>query len=381
MKILQVAPYFLPYMGGQEIYIYNLSKHLVAMGHEVHIITSNYPKSKYYEEIDGITVERNDVEFRPLRNPISKGFFNIKELANDFDIIQTHNLFAFSSWMASYYKKKFDYPLILTDHGKLKFGLWYKDFFVHIYSRTIAKEILYKTDYITVLSDFQRKRLSSICPNSSHKINVIPNAIDTDLFNELDKKSSRTNYNSFNFLYVGQMIKRKGLTWLINALKVVIKSETDVKLILVGDGVDIDYYKKLVEELDLNNHVEFLGRINNKSELVKIYKNADVFVLPSLSEGLPTVILEAFYFGLPVISTNLEGIKEYFGNYAFLVPPRDSLSLAGAMIYLCKDDHLEEAKKLSKKFINLIETKYSWNVVVAKYENAYNKILSNDNDK
>lgn len=372
MKILQVAPHFLPYMGGQESYIYNLSKNLVKKGHEVHVITSNYPKSKKYEEIDGITIERNNIIMRPLRNPISQGFFNIKELSKKFDLIQIHNLYAFSSILAAYYKNKFNYPLIFTDHGKLVFGHWYNDLFVQMYSKTMARKVLENSDFITVLSESQREYLSSLNPNISNKIKVIPNAIDLELFKELDKNSNKINKDeSFKFLYVGQMIKRKGINWLLKALKIAVKSNENMKLILVGEGVHTDYFKKLVNDLNLNQYVEFKGRIDDKNKLANIYKNADVFVLPSLSEGLPTVNLEALYFGLPLISTNIASIKEHFSEIASLVPPRDSKKLAETMVNLSSYDKLKKAKKISKDFREVIEKKYSWNVVADEYEKIY----------
>ena len=191
MKILQVAPHFFPYVGGQESYIYNLSKNLVKDGNEVHIITSNYPKSTISEEIDGITIERNNLLIRPLRNPISSGFFNIKKLSKDFDVVQVHNMYAFPSIISAYYKNKIDCPLIFTDHGKLVFGVRYKDLFVKVYTKHIAKKLLDNTDLVTVLSENQKNYLSDICPNVSNKIEIIPNAIDIELFKELDKNTNK----------------------------------------------------------------------------------------------------------------------------------------------------------------------------------------------
>ncbi|MDI6645229.1 MAG: glycosyltransferase family 4 protein [Methanobacteriaceae archaeon] len=378
MKILQIAPHFFPYMGGQESYIYNLSKNLIKKGHEVHIMTSNYPKSNYYDEIEGMIIERNDLIMRPLRNPISSGFFNIKKLSNMFDVIHIHNLYAFPSILAAYYKNKFNNPLIFTDHGKLVFGVSYKDLLVRMYSKTIAKRILEKSDLVTVLSESQKNHLCSISPNSVNKIQVIPNAIDIELFKQLNDNNKKNENSSFTFLYVGQMIKRKGIYWLLKALKIVIKSNKNIKLILVGDGEHLNYYKKLANDLNLSGYIEFKGRIDDMNNLASIYKSSDVFVLPSLSEGLPTVLLEAMFFGLPVIATDIPGIKDHFENYASLVPPKDSVKLAEAIIELSKKDNLEQAKKLSKEFMNLIESNYSWKAVAEEYEMIYESVLNRE---
>ena len=375
MKILQVAPHFFPYVGGQESYIYNLSKNLVKNGNEVHIITSNYPKSKISEEIDGMTIERNNLMIRPLRNPISSGFFNIKKLSKDFDVVQVHNMYAFSSLLSAYYKNKINCPIIFTDHGKLVFGVRHKDLFVKMYTKYIAKRLLENTDLVTVLSEKQKNYLSFICPNVSNKIEIIPNAIDIELFRELDKNTDKEINSTFTFLYVGQLIKRKGIEWLIKALKIVKEYNKNVKLIIVGDGQHSDYYKKLVNDYNLNQYVEFKGRINDKMELASIYKNSNAFVLPSLSEGFPTVILEAIYFGLPVISTDIDGIKEHFDNCVSLVSPKNSIKLAEAMLHLLIKENLEEANKISKDFKTVIESKYTWNRVANKYGELYQKLI------
>ena len=97
-----------------------------------------------------------------MRNPISSGFFNIKKLSNDFDLIQVHNMYAFPSLVTAYYKNKINCPLIFTDHGKLVFGVKHKDFFVQMYTKHIAKKILEKTDLVAVLSKHQKEYLSSI---------------------------------------------------------------------------------------------------------------------------------------------------------------------------------------------------------------------------
>ena len=89
MRILQLVPYFPPYIGGQERYVYNLSKYLVRMDHEVHIITSNFPKSEEQEIMDGITIERHKCLARPFRNPITPTFLTLGKKIKKFDVVHT----------------------------------------------------------------------------------------------------------------------------------------------------------------------------------------------------------------------------------------------------------------------------------------------------
>lgn len=375
MKILQVVPHYLPYMGGQEIYVHNLSKKLVEMGHEVQIFTSNYPKTYSSEHMDGILVERKDIIARPLRNPLSFGFFKLKDIVDDFDVVHAHNLYAFSSLLTAHNKKKKSFPMVLTSHGKLNFGVNYKDAMVKIYKEKIGTHILERADIITALSESQGNSIAEIDPNLSDKIRIIPNAIDIDFFNLLDLNSQKKEQEDFTFLYVGQMIKRKGIGWLIKAIDIIKSENNNIKLILVGDGAHKKHFEKMVNNLNLTDYVEFKGKITDQIELASFYKSADVFVLPSLSEGLPTVLLEAMYFGLPVVATDILGIKEYFQDYAALVPPEDQKRLAEAMINLFDEDELKKAEKLSKKAKKIIETQYSWDGVAKEYESLYRNLV------
>lgn len=375
MKILQIAPYFIPYMGGQETFVYNLSKHLINNGHEVHVITSNFPNTQKCEEIDGITIERFDILMKPLRNPISLDFLKIQEKISEFDVVHLHNEHSFPAMITAYFKSKNDFPLILTNHGQLEFGSTIKDTCVKAYSKLVSKRILEQCNVVTVLSESQKKFLSSINQNIYNRIEIIPNAIDIEFLKKLDESKHVKTESEFKILYVGQLIKRKGLEWLIKSINAVRYEYPNIKLILVGEGEDEAYFKKLVCELKLDDFIEFKGKINDQKVLVSIYKIADIFVLPSLSEGLPTVLLEALFFGLPVIATDIPGIKDHFENYVSLIPPKDSDKLAEAIINLSKKDKLEQAKKLSKEFMSLIEINYSWTAITEKYERIYEDIL------
>ncbi|MCK8519863.1 glycosyltransferase, partial [Methanoculleus sp. 7T] len=77
MKILQIVPYCLPYRGGQERYVYNLSKYLVRHGHDVEIVTSNYPYTRECETSEGIRITRHRCLARPLRNPLTPAFMTL----------------------------------------------------------------------------------------------------------------------------------------------------------------------------------------------------------------------------------------------------------------------------------------------------------------
>lgn len=374
MKILQVAPYFIPYPGGQEKYIFNLSKFLTKRGHEVHVLTSNYPKGKKLEEYEGITIERYDVLVRPLRNPLALGFLRIGKKLREFDIVHTHNEHSFVAMALTYFKKINNFPLVLTTHGQFKFGNYMVDLFEKIYSHSIGYKIFGSSDATVVNSIMDREYVKFINPNVEDRIYVLHNAIDPEFLKITSKyDSDHDTYEDFKLLYVGRLIRRKGLEWLIKALDIINMYEKKVICIIVGEGEDEKYFKKLTEKYNLTDIIKFKGRIGNKY-LVNLYKSSQAFVLPSLAEVCPTVVLEAMHFGLPVVTTNIPGIRDHFKGLAYLVPPRDEKKLAIAILELINDSNLRD--RLSRKGKKLVDSKYVWDKVAREYEIIYESVLA-----
>jgi glycosyltransferase involved in cell wall biosynthesis len=381
MKIVQFVPYFPPYFGGQENYIFNLSKHLITLGHEVHIITSNYPNSEPFQTIDGISIERHPCLARPLRNPIVPNMFNQQETLKHYDIVHTHNEHSFPSVIAAKKKNIIKKPLVLTCHGQLKFGNLLFDGIEKIYSKHIGRYVFTKSDRIVALSNSDSDYIMSF-GIKQEKIVTIPNAIDPLNYTHHDMSQTtldtfKSKYNLTNkriILYVGQMIQRKGINFLINAIPIIKEKLKDKELmfIFVGSGDVLEALKKQTKKLEIESSVLFTGSVNTE-DLFMFYKSSELYVLPSLSEGLPTTILEAMYFGLPVISTNIPGIRDHFFDSALLVPHRDEHALAESIITLLSDKVF--AKKLSQIGKQLVLSRYTWDRVAKEYEDLYLSVL------
>jgi len=379
LKILQVAPYFIPYPGGQEKYVFNLSKFLTKRGHEVHVLTSNYPKGKKLEEYEGITIERYDVFARPLRNPLALGFLKIGKKFKEFDIVHTHNEHSFSAMVAAYFKRKYNIPLVLTCHGQLVFGDKFADTFESFYSKTIGKSVFKTADLIIALSQPDKEYIISLI-NEPKKIKILPNAIDLEeLYNLSPNKKIvqlvREKYGIAGkkvVLFTGQIIRRKGIEYLIKAIPLVVnKLGDDVRFILTGKGDYMKEAKTLSLRLAISENVIFPGLVNF-IELLALYQLSDVFVLPSLSEGLSTSVLEAMHFGLPIVATDILGMRSHFGDVATLIPPRDEKALSEAILDIIK------GKKLEKDYFRIqkqmIKDTYNWDFVAKEYEECYRNL-------
>ena len=188
------------------------------------------------------------------------------------------------------------------------------------------------------------------------RIDVIYNGVDTDEF-----KPSKVNSKSkvLRLVSTGRLIERKGYKYLIRAMEGI----DNIKLTLIGEGNQEDSLKELAKGLD----VDFVGYVEH-SKIVKYYQNADVFVLPSLNEGMSNSVLEAMACGLPVIVTDVGGTKELVKGNGFVVGHRDVIGLRDNIKKYKNDSNLRDKHaKGSRKVTN----KLNWGSMSDKYMGVY----------
>jgi glycosyltransferase involved in cell wall biosynthesis len=148
----------------------------------------------------------------------------------------------------------------------------------------------------------------------------------------------------------------------------------DAMLILIGDGEEKERLEALSIKLGIQKSVQFIGEVPHE-QIPSYMQQADIFVLPSISEGFPSVILEAMACGLPIVASRVGGIPDIITNdtNGYLVEVKDSTDLANKMIILLQDDVLR--KKISDNN-RLLVKKYSWENVIFELEKIYELSIS-----
>ena len=141
--------------------------------------------------------------------------------------------------------------------------------------------------------------------------------------------------------------------------------------LVVGNGNGLYKVKEFAKNLNIQDNVIFTGDLSFNN-LIQAYKSADIYVLPSLSEGLPTTILEAFYFNIPVVATDIPGVRDHFNKVALLVPPKNEVELAKAIVRYLKNEKF--AKRLSSDGKKLVTNNYTCEKVAKEYEILYKSI-------
>jgi len=200
--------------------------------------------------------------------------------------------------------------------------------------------------------------------------------IEIDRFNnvsqeecEVLKKELGLNNKQRIIGFVGNVSKQKGLAYLIEAIDIIRKrSGDDICCLIVGDGPEIENFKIKTRELRLQNNFRFLGQ---RYDTPRLLKTMEIFVLPSLWEGLPQVVIEAMAASCPVIATDVDGTPEIITHMkdGWLVPPADANELATAIERLLKDKPLRD--RLSKDGFETVKRRFDINLMVQNYHRLY----------
>lgn len=224
--------------------------------------------------------------------------------------------------------------------------------------RLVQLRILYRfIDRVITVSKASRKFLTK-SGVSSERIKVVYNGISAetikgDISGIQLMKDSRTRQS--HIVFIGSLIPGKGINYLINAMAQVIRKFKNIELLIVGDGPELKRLVNQAEKLDIGDSVHFNGYVNNPREYINL---ANFLVLPSISEELPLVLLEAMRESKAVIATKVGGIPEVVqdSETGTLVEPENSAQLAQAMLKLlqnpekCKDMGKRSRKRLLQNF-------------------------------
>lgn len=270
--------------------------------------------------------------------------------------------------------KKFEIPLVVDVHGAGAFG----DFLDRLTIRKKQKKTLDFADKILCVAKWQIDAgIQRGIPED--KLQCVPLGVDMELFKKGDtdliKKELFIQNDTKIVLYVGQLIPRKGLNYLIESIPNILNKHKNIIFIIIGTGSHKKYLINLCLQKNIQKSVQFLGGIDI-SQLIKWYSIADIFVLPSLKEGRPIVIYEAMSCELPIIATDAGGVSEQVENgyNGFVVKPGDSKALADNIAYLLENEDLRKNMcRNSRK--RIIEQGWTWNDYAQRVIKIYESLV------
>ncbi|MDD4250385.1 MAG: glycosyltransferase family 4 protein [Methanosarcina sp.] len=282
-----------------------------------------------------------------------------------FDLIHAHFTWP-SGAVAAYLKKEFKVPLVITEHTSNTFrrAIEKKD---PLFIRAWAESdiiIRVRRDDIPLFSDVGIS-LDKIC--------YLPNGYDSSSFSTLDLEQSRKKLglplDKKILLNVGNLYSEvKGHRYLIEAIGKVVKKRTDVLCVIVGSGKLRNKLEAQIKEAGLEDYVQLVGG-KPHTEIPLWINSCDLFVLPSLNEGNPTVLFECLGSGKPFVGTSVGGIPEIIvsDDYGLLVEPKNSNKLAKVILFALD-------RKWNRDKIIDYSIQFSWEKIATKIVSIYNTV-------
>lgn len=213
------------------------------------------------------------------------------------------------------------------------------------------------------------------------KIITIYNGIELSTFKPSDKIENAKKREEFNLPADAKIIstvavlrKPKGIQYMIEAMPAIIESAPNCKYMIVGDGEYGGALRELVREKELEKHIVFTGQQKDISTILAI---SDLFVLPTLTEALPTVLIEAMAAGKAIIASKVGGIPEMIedGLNGILIPASSPSDLAKACLRLIDDDNLRN--RMAEKSLEIANQKFDIQKLIQSLNNLYDELIRN----
>jgi glycosyltransferase involved in cell wall biosynthesis len=368
MKILHITKKYPNIMAGDSIVVAGLEKIQREMGNQVFILTSNCDEiiksptiTKFGLKIDALYLDRINLNrIMSLLILFFYSFIYLKKI--NPDIVHSHS--SDLGFIMSFACRSYNIPIINTCHG-----ITFTDKNYSFIKRKIEEFFLKFAGFSKIIT-VDKNSINDVRKLKINNVGYLPNGVNLNQFK--NKKHKRNN--KVIFLFIGRIEKDKGLEYLIKAVNKLKESNKNFQVWLVGIGLDQNYFRKLVIRLNLTEYIIFWGKKKTK-EVIDYYYKADVFILPSLHEGFPLTILEAWAAELPVVTTNVGGISGVCVNKknSLIIPPKNFKEITKAMLTLIENKSMN--KNIGKNGRKLVEEKYGWEKIAKRIDAIYKDVI------
>lgn len=362
LKIIQLLQK--PQLRGAEIFACQLSEHLRKQGHEVLMVS----------------IFKGDAELPfygkmiHLGRPLSKRLYDRSawkefcQIIQEFepDIIQANAADTLKFAVSSKLLYRWHIPIVFRNANKMG------DFIDNKLKWYLNKFYLSKVDHVISVSNECRKDFGNTFNFPCEKLCTIEIGVEKKHARYLPKDLEEIFNKGRVLTHIGGFVPEKNHLSLLNIFKGVLKDFPDLQLLLIGKGRLQGEIMVHVQELGINRHVHFL---NYRKDVLNILSHSSAFVMPSLIEGLPAVILEAMYCSTPVVANNVGGVGEVVinGQTGWLVEKGDEAGFIAGLQEVLKNG--EESRKRAGKAKKLVYSKFMNQQIAKRFAKVYEQVL------
>jgi hypothetical protein len=377
------------------IFVHEQVRALVALGHDVRVVSPKgwapplVPRWQSFREVRGVDIIDGVPVLYPRKLTLPGGRLGhlnsdamLRSIAGPlrrvherwpFDVIHAHMLVP-DGWAAAWMGSRLCVPVVATAHRADVLDIPAQG----ARSRRRVEEAMTSIDQVCAVSASIAGAAAALA-TPRRPVEVVPNGADTTVFMPRPAAEARRRLglpgHGPMISYVGKLVPRKGVDTLVEAMGILGRRPGGAPLLVAaGIGEMRPALERRAAELGVADRIHFVGKVTH-DEVGWVMSAGDVFVLPSLSEGLPTVVCEAMSCGLPVVATAVDGTPEIVrdGETGLLVPPSQPGPLAEALARVLDDPAL--ARRMGEEALRVGRELYTWTANARRMTEIYEGLL------
>lgn len=348
--------------------IHGLCKYSALAGHNVRVIGLSKGMKK-----DTELVQRDKFQVVVYNKFFGECFSELKKQANEVDVVHLHSVWQHYNIIFARYLKSINKPYVVTIHSGLTEDRIKQSRYrlKLLYHSLFQKKIFDAAAGIHAITKEEITDISKYTNNQN--IFFVPNGIDLDNY-KLQKKIYNPELNQITLGYLGRFSTEKNINSLIIAIsylpEVYLKK---IKCYLIGPiNNEGKRLQKLVNELKLEDSIEFTGPIYGEDKLKKL-KSLDFYVHPAFSDVVSIAVMEAMASGLPCLITRTSQVAYYYDSKAFVMTEPVVSELRKGLVVMI--DNKENWSKMSSNSLQLVKTNFNWETVVNHLTHEYLKTI------
>lgn len=369
MKIVHITPYYPPHLGGMENAVKNLAERAAERGHEVSIYTSDVGDNIGSFSKNNLCIHRlRSVKIPAIPLIIPMLPFKLLLTIDENTIVHVHYILNFSMDLGIITSKLKRAKIISHVHGDSP-PTGPLGFLNPTYKKLVAKRALPLSDAVICPTEDYVDIIPKNYGLKRDKCIIVPSGINLAQFSS---KTSDKISTPVNILFVGRLCKQKNVPRLLEAFRI-FQQKHDAILHIVGEGDERSGIEYIIKKEKIHN-VVLHGRVSDE-RLIELYALSDIFVLPSNDESFGIVNLEAMASGLPIVASDIPGLRNVLKDCGILVKPTPE-NFANAMIKLVEDDDLRMS--LIRKGNEKVRD-YDWDKITDRVIEIYRKLIKEEN--